>query len=56
MRSSTHLILLMTIILISVVGGTFIFNQPSWAGVFFYILMFVSLILLAGHWLLKSKH
>lgn len=46
----------MLIILVSVVGGTFIFNRPSWPGVFFYILMFVSLLLLAGHWLLKSKY
>ena len=56
MRSSTYLIVLMVIILISVIGGTFIFNRPSWAGVFFYIAMFASLMILAGHWLLKSKH
>jgi len=56
MKSSTYLILLMAIILISVLGGSFVFKEPSWPGILFYLLMFATLIILAGHWLLKSKY
>jgi len=48
MRRSTYLLLFMAVILISVLGGTFVFREPSWPG--------ISLMVLAGHWLLKSKY
>jgi len=56
MQKSTYLILFMAVILISVLGGTFVFREPSWPGILFYLLMFASLMILAGHWLLKSKY
>ncbi len=56
MQKSTYLILLMAVILVSVLGGTFVFREPSWPGILFYLIMFASLMLLAGHWLLKSKY
>ena len=56
MQRSNYIILFMAVILISVMGGTFVFNEPSWPGILFYLLMFSLLILVAGHWLLKSKY
>lgn len=56
MRRSTYLLLFMAVIIISVLGGTFVFGDPGWPGILFYLIMFASLMILAGHWLLKSKY
>ena len=56
MQRTTYLIIFLSVIIISVLGGTFVFSEPSWPGILFYLIMFAALMILAGHWLLKSKY
>ena len=55
MSGKTYLVLLMVLILISMIGGAYIFPEPSWGGAIFYLFMFMGLIGLAGHWLYNIK-
>ena len=55
MSGKTYFVLLIVLILVSMIGGAFIFAKPSWGGAIFYLIMFLAFIGLAGHWIYNIK-